>query len=115
MIVAIALVLGGILLTTLLVSLLDWRGLFRRIRVRLFAAIFGAWYVGALGFGFFAPRGHELAANALPALARLIPLSTPALAIAAAAVLTALYAAVEKLFREPDFVDTPKERARDTF
>jgi hypothetical protein len=118
MVVTLAAILGGVMLTVLCCALADWRGLARvprRILNTVFASLFVIWYVAALAELFFTPYNAAWERDALAHFGRTAPMSLPALMAAAAAVLIALYWAIEKVFSEPDFADKPRVSQPDAF
>ncbi|MBZ5586801.1 MAG: hypothetical protein LAQ30_32365, partial [Acidobacteriia bacterium] len=98
------------MLAILFIVLLDWRKLSRvphRVRRAAFVSLLALWYLTSMALIFLAPY-QELMHNGLARLAHALPLGPPALVAAAAALLLALYLAIEKVFSEPDFADKPK-------
>ena len=117
-VVTLAAILGWVMLTIFFCVLFDWRGFARiprRILTTVFLSLFGVWYVASFAVLYFAPHGDTWARDALVQLGRTAPMGLPALIATAAAVLTALYWAVEKVFSEPDFADKPKVSQPDAF
>lgn len=116
--VTLAAILGWVMLTILFCVLADWRGFARiprRILTTVFLSLAGLWYVASLAALFFAPHGATWGRDALAQFGRTAPMGLPALIAAAAAVLIALYWAVEKVFSEPDFADKPRVSQPDAF
>ena len=118
-VVTLAAILGWLMLTILCCALIDWRGLARVPRPILntvFLSLFLVWYAASFGLMALTPGNSAVwLRDALAHLARAAPLPLPALIAVAAAVLAALYRAVEKVFSEPDFVDKPKVAQPDAF
>jgi len=118
-IATLATILAWVMITILFCVLLDWRGFARiprYILTTVFLLFFAIWSVACFAALYFAR--HDAATWARDALARLgrtAPLGLPALIAAAAAVLLALYWAVEKVFSEPDFADKPRVSQPDAF
>jgi len=71
--------------------------------------------VASLATLFFSAHDATWARDALVQLGRAAPMGLPALIAAVAAVLIALYRAVEKVFSEPDFADKPRVSQPDAF
>ena len=117
-VVTLAALLGWVMLTILFFVLVDWRGFARiprRILTTAFLSLFGIWWVASLAVLFFTPYSATWARDALTQLGRTAPMGLPALIATAAAVLIALYWAVEKVFSAPDFADKPKVSQPDAF
>jgi hypothetical protein len=114
-VVTLAAILGCVMLMILFCVLADWRG-FTRVphRTTVFRSPFGIWWA-ILAVITFSPYDARWAQDVLVQLGRTAPVGLPALITAAAAVLIALYWAVEKVFREPDFADKPKVSQADPF
>jgi hypothetical protein len=118
-VVTLATILAWVMLTILFCVLLDWRGFARiprYILTTVFLLFFAIWSMACFATMYFAR--HDAATWARDALARLgrtAPMGLPALIAAAAAVLFALYWAVEKVFSEPDFADKPRVSQPDAF
>jgi hypothetical protein len=117
-VVTLAAILAWVMFTILFCVLADWRG-FARIPRRslntVFLSLFVIWYVPSFAATFFSSHGATWARDALVQLGRAAPMSLPALIAAAAAVLIALYWAVEKVFSQPDFADKPRVSQPDAF
>lgn len=118
-IVTLATILGWVMLTILFCVLLDWRGFARiprDILTTVFLLFFAICSVACFAALYFARHdAATLARDALAQLGRTAPMGLPALMVAAAAVLIALYWAVEKVFSEPDFADKPRVSQPDAF
>ncbi|HUP03374.1 MAG TPA: hypothetical protein VMU19_05265, partial [Bryobacteraceae bacterium] len=101
----LATILAWAMLTMLFCVLADWRGFARvprRILSAAFSSLFVIWYGASVAALLFTRYSAAWEQHALSQLARAAPLSLPALIAAAAAVLIALYLAIEKVFSEPD-------------
>jgi hypothetical protein len=110
-VVTLAAILAWVLLTILFFVLADWRGFARIPRPILntvFLSLFVIWYGASFASLFFSSHGATWARDALAQLGRTAPMGLPALIAATAAVLMALYWAVEKVFSQPDFADKPR-------
>jgi hypothetical protein len=117
-VLSLAAILGLVMLTILFLVLVDWRGFARFSRVMLmsvFFSLFGIWYLATMGVLVAAPHGATWAQEGLAQISGKLPMSLPALIASAAAVLIALYWAVEKVFSEPDFADKPRVNQPDAF
>jgi hypothetical protein len=117
-VVTLAAILGWVMLTIFFFVLADWRGFAcipRRILTTVFLTLFGIWYVASFAALYFTAYGATWARDALAQLGRTAPIGLPALIATAAAVLIALYWAVEKVFSAPDFADKPKVSQPDAF
>jgi len=117
-VVTLAAILAWVMLAILFCVLVDWRGFARIPRPVLntvFLSLFVIWYVPSFAATFFSSHGATWARDALAQLGRAAPMGLPALIAAAAAVLMALYWAVEKVFSQPDFADKPRVSQPDAF
>jgi hypothetical protein len=117
-IVTLATILGWVMLTILFCVLLDWRGFARiprDILTTAFFSLFAICSVAIFATLFFSSHGATWDRDALVELGRTAPMGLPALIAAAAAVLLALYWAVEKVFSEPDFADKPRVSQPDAY
>jgi hypothetical protein len=118
-VVTLAAILAWVMLTILFCVLVDWRGFARIPRPILntvFLSLFVIWSLASFATLYFARHdAFTLARDALAQLGRAAPMGLPALIAAAAAVLIALYWAVEKVFSEPDFADKPRVSQPDAF
>jgi hypothetical protein len=117
-VVTLAAIFGWVMLTILFCVLVDWRGFARiprRILNTVALSLFAIWYVATFAKLYVAPHGETWARDALVHLGRTVSMSVPALIAIAAAVLIALYLAVEKVFNEPDFADKPKANQSGAF
>jgi hypothetical protein len=117
-IVTLATILAWVMLTILFCVLLDWRGFARiprDILTTAFFSLFAICSVAIFATLFFSSHGATWDRDALVELGRTAPMGLPALIAAAAAVLLALYWAVEKVFSEPDFADKPRVSQPDAY
>jgi hypothetical protein len=118
-VVTLGAILAWVMLAILFCVLVDWRGFARIPRAILntvFLSLFAIWCLASFAALYFAR--HDAATwtrDALAQLGRTAPMGLPALIAAAAAVLIALYWAVEKVFSEPDFADKPRVSQPDAF
>jgi hypothetical protein len=118
-VVTLGAILAWVMLAILFCVLVDWRGFARIPRPVLntvFLSLFAIWCLASFAALYFAR--HDAATwtrDALAQLGRAAPMGLPALIAAAAAVLMALYWAVEKVFSQPDFADKPRVSQPDAF
>jgi hypothetical protein len=117
-VVTLAAILAWVMLAILFCVLVDWCGFARIPRPILntvFLSLFVIWFVPSFAATFFSSHAATWTRDALAQLGRTAPMGLPALIAAAAAVLIALYWAVEKVFSEPDFADKPRVSQPDAF
>jgi len=117
-VVTLAAILGWAMLTILFCVLADWRGFARvprRILTTFFLSLFGISWAASLAALYFVRHSETWVRDALAQFGRTAPVGLPALMAAAAVLLMALYWAVEKVFREPDFADKPRVSQPDAF